>query len=85
MQRGRKAKAALPSSLVWKEEQRGQQYKHYKGRHTPKDTPSLVVLVAAWLIGVGQSEGPEESRLKKLRPYERSRCAEHGRVVAALM
>jgi hypothetical protein len=27
---------------------------------------------------VGQSEGSEESRLKKLRPYERSRCAEHG-------
>src|SRR5215207_6394924 len=29
-------------------------------------------------IGLGQSEGPEESRLRKLRPYERSRCAEHG-------
>jgi hypothetical protein len=25
-----------------------------------------------------QSEGPESSRLRKLRPYERSRCAEHG-------
>jgi hypothetical protein len=32
-------------------------------------------------IGLGQSEGPEESRLRKLRPYERSRCAEHGRNV----
>jgi hypothetical protein len=29
-------------------------------------------------IGLGQSEGPEESRLRKLRPYERSRCTEHG-------
>jgi hypothetical protein len=27
---------------------------------------------------VGQSEGSEPSRLRKLRPYERSRCAEHG-------
>jgi hypothetical protein len=35
--------------------QRGQQYKHYKGRDTPKDTLTLVVLIAAWLIGVGQS------------------------------
>jgi hypothetical protein len=40
------------------------------GRDTPKDIPTLVVLVAAGLIGVGQSEGPEESRLSKLRPYE---------------
>jgi hypothetical protein len=26
-----------------------------KGRDTPKDTPALVVLIAAWLIGVGKS------------------------------
>jgi hypothetical protein len=51
-------------------EQRGQQHTHYKGRDTPWDTLTPVVLVAAGLIGVGQSEGPEESRLSKLRPYE---------------
>jgi hypothetical protein len=28
---------------------------------------------AGWI-----SEGPEQSRLRKLRPYERSRCVEHG-------
>jgi len=30
------------------------------GQDTPKDTPALVVLIAAWLIGVGKSEGPGE-------------------------
>jgi hypothetical protein len=28
-----------------------------KGRDTPKDTPTLVVLVAACLIGVGRAKG----------------------------
>src|SRR5918995_1436334 len=64
-------------------EQRGQQHTHYKGRDTPWDTLTPVVLVAAGLIGVGQSEGPEEIRLSKLRPYERSRCAEHGGVAGS--
>src|SRR5918993_4602380 len=69
-----KGRVELPGRV----EQRGQQHTHYKGRDTPWDTLTPVVLVAAGLIGVGQSEGPEESRLSKLRPYERSRCAEHG-------
>src|ERR687898_1928177 len=64
----------VPSGRV---EQRGQQHTHYKGRDTPWDTLTPVVLVAAGLIGAGQSEGPEESRLSKLRPYDRSRCDEH--------
>src|SRR5918994_5501429 len=38
-------------------EQRGQQHTHYKGRDTPWDTLTPVVLVAAGLIGAGQSEG----------------------------
>src|SRR5215207_4157913 len=42
--------------------------------------PLSTKLGAGWPcgIGAGQSEGPEPSRLRKLRPYERSRCAEHG-------
>ena len=35
-------------------------------------------------MGAGQSEGPEESRLRKLRPHDRSRCAEHGEDVIVL-
>jgi len=34
-------------------------------------------VVVAWLIGVGQSEGPEPVSPWKLRPYERSWWAEH--------
>ena len=30
------------------------------------------------VFGVGQIEESEPSRLRKLRPYERSRCTEHG-------
>src|ERR671911_826016 len=71
-----KGRVELPGRV----EQRGQQHTHYKGRDTPWDTLTPVVLVAAGLIGVGQSEGPEESRLSKLRPYDGSRCAEHGGV-----
>jgi hypothetical protein len=44
--------------------------------------PNGVSLYARWLLlrvfGVGQSEGSEPSSLRKLRPYERSRCTEHG-------
>ena len=54
-----KGRVVLPGRV----EQRGQQHTHYKGRDTPKDTPALVVLVAASLIGVGKSEGPEPCRL----------------------
>ena len=61
-------------------EQRGQQHPHYKGRDTPKDTPALVILVAACLIGTGQNEGSKPGSWK-LRPCDRSRCDEHGRVV----
>ena len=75
-----KGRVELPGRV----EQRGQQHTHYKGRDTPWDTLTPVVLVAAGLIGVGQSEGPEESRLSKLRPYDGSRCAEHGGCDSAL-
>jgi hypothetical protein len=39
-----------------------------KGRDTPKDTLTLVVLIAAWLIGVGQSEGRAKGEPQKARP-----------------
>jgi hypothetical protein len=39
------------------------------GRDTPKNTPTLVVLIAAWLIEVRQSEGRAPRRgIQKARP-----------------
>jgi hypothetical protein len=51
-------------------------------RRAGAHTPNGISLYARWLLsrmfGVAQSEGSEPSRVRKLRPYERSRCAEHG-------
>jgi hypothetical protein len=45
--------------------------------------PLSTKLGAGWPCGIGpgQSEGPEPSRLRKLRPHERSRCAEHRKML----